>query len=109
MNAECHFDSIIFVSIFHYFVIAELFLANCANKKTHETSSYYCNKELVELLVFDAKVTNTSYGIRRFEFESDEAEILIRKYNATLRFVATMSGLTRWQFIDDEKEVDGDK
>lgn len=82
-----------------------MFTANCASKDSG--AQYYCNKELVELLIFDARVTNTSYGT--WKFESDEAEALIRKYNAKLRFVATMSGLTRWQFIDGEEEVEGDK
>lgn len=61
----------------------------------------------MQLLVFDAKVTNASYGT--WEFENRQAEKLINMYNATLRFVATMSGLTRWQFIFGETEVEGDK
>lgn len=105
--AECRFDAIIFISISISNVIAEWFLANCADKESHKMSHYYCNQELVELLIFDARVTNTSYGT--WEFESKEAENLITKYNATLRFVATMSGLTRWQFIFGETEVEGDK
>lgn len=81
--------------------------ANCDREATDKITEYYCNKELVELLVFDARVTNTSYGT--WTFESKEAEDLISTYNATLRFVATMSGLTRWQFIYGEEEVEGDK
>lgn len=61
----------------------------------------------MQLLIFDAKVTNTSYG--RWEFESPIGRALIEQYNATLRFVATMSGLTRWQFIFGEVEVDTDR
>lgn len=59
------------------------------------------------MLLFDAKVTNESYG--RWKFENDYERKLINYYNATLRFVATMSGLTRWQFIHGEVEVAGDK
>lgn len=71
-----------------------------------DDDAYYCNKELVQLLIFDAKVTNSSYGNWAFtdEFERN----LIQKYNSTLRFVATMSGLTRWQFIYGETEIDSD-
>lgn len=58
-------------------------------------------------MIFDAKVTNASY--RSWEFESQEERDLIERYNATLRFVATMSGLTRWQFIFGEVEVDTDR
>lgn len=79
--------------------------ANCG-RKTMDNEAYYCNKELVQLLIFDAKVTNASY--RSWKFESPEEKELIEKYNATLRFVATMSGLTRWQFIFGEVEVDSD-
>lgn len=52
-------------------------------------------------------MTNESYG--QWSFESEAERQLINSYNATLRFVATMSGLTRWQFIHGEVEVDSDK
>lgn len=52
-------------------------------------------------------MTNASYG--EWKFESEQEKELIDMYNATLRFVATMSGLTRWQFIFGETEVADDK
>ncbi|XP_037048766.1 voltage-dependent calcium channel subunit alpha-2/delta-3 [Bradysia coprophila] len=76
-------------------------------RKTLDDDAYYCNKELVQLLIFDAKVTNASYG--QWEFESESDRELFLRFNATLRFVATNSGLTRWQFIlEEEIEVDTD-
>ncbi|XP_055640550.1 voltage-dependent calcium channel subunit alpha-2/delta-3 isoform X1 [Toxorhynchites rutilus septentrionalis] len=78
---------------------------NCG-RKTLDDDAYYCNKELMQLLVFDAKVTNMSY--RNWEFENENERKILEMYNATLRFVATMSGLTRWQFIFGEVEVDSD-
>lgn len=69
--------------------------------------SYYCNKDLVELLVFDAQVTNESF--QEWSFKSDEDKELVDSYEAKVRFIGTMSGLTRWQFIYGElTEVDGD-
>lgn len=56
---------------------------------------------------YSRQVTNASY--RSWQFESQEERELIERYNATLRFVATMSGLTRWQFIFGEVEVDTDR
>lgn len=76
-------------------------------RETLLEDGYYCNQELVQLLVFDAKVTNDSYGTWHFETEADKNLAAI--YNANLRFVATMSGLTRWQFICGEIEVEDDK
>ncbi|XP_058819559.1 voltage-dependent calcium channel subunit alpha-2/delta-3 isoform X2 [Topomyia yanbarensis] len=79
--------------------------ANCG-RKTLDDDAYYCNKELVQQLVFDAKVTNMSF--RNWEFQNKNEMNIIKMYNATLRFVATMSGLTRWQFIFGEVEVESD-
>lgn len=58
------------------------------------------------MVVFDAKVTNDSY--QSWSFKDDSEREIILKYNATVRFVSTMSGLTRWQFIFGEVEVDSD-
>ncbi|EDW03637.1 GH10400 [Drosophila grimshawi] len=79
---------------------------NCG-RKTLGDDAYYCNKELVHLLIFDAKVTNSSYG--EWKFENEQERQLIERFGATLRYVATMSGLTRWQFIYGEVEVDTDQ
>lgn len=60
----------------------------------------------MQLLIFDAKVTNASY--QTWKFESDSERDLINRFDATLRFVASNSGLTRWQFIFGETEVPND-
>lgn len=80
-------------------------LVNCG-RKTLNSEAYYCNKELVQMVVFDAKVTNDSY--QSWSFRDDLEREIIERYNATVRFVSTMSGLTRWQFIFGEVEVDFD-
>ncbi|KAJ6647712.1 Voltage-dependent calcium channel subunit alpha-2/delta-3, partial [Pseudolycoriella hygida] len=74
--------------------------------KTLGDDAYYCNKELMELLIFDAKVTNASYSTWN---ESKSDKQLIDRFNATLRFVATNSGLTRWQYINGKNETDTEK
>lgn len=62
---------------------------NCGRKSLGD-DAYYCNKELVELLVFDAKVTNESY--QSWSFKSEREQNIVETYNATVRFVGTMSG-----------------
>ena len=79
---------------------------NCG-RKSLDDDAYYCNKELVELLVFDAKVTNESY--QSWIFKNEREREIVDMYNATVRFVGTNSGLTRWQFIFGEVEVESDK
>lgn len=69
------------------------YLADCG-RKSLGPDDYYCNKELVQLLIFDAKVTNESYGTWSFKDEA-ERKLIEVDFNATLRFVATNSGLTR--------------
>jgi voltage-dependent calcium channel alpha-2/delta-4 len=58
------------------------------------------------MVVFDAKITNDSY--QSWTFKDDAEREIIERYNASVRFVSTMSGLTRWQFIFGEVEVDSD-
>lgn len=81
-------------------------VVNCG-RITLDEDAYYCNKELVQLLIFDAKVTNSSYG--EWKFANADERSLIEGFGGTLRFAATMSGLTRWQFIYGEVEVDNDR
>lgn len=71
-----------------------------------DSDTYYCNRELVELLVFDAKVTKNIYT--NWEFTNEAEKKLFEKFNSTIRFIATMSGLTRWQYILGEVEVEDD-
>lgn len=61
----------------------------------------------MQRLVFDAKNTNETFK-QPLSYNSERERSLAEKYNATLRFVATMSGLTRWEHIgveDKENET----
>ncbi|XP_018566720.1 voltage-dependent calcium channel subunit alpha-2/delta-3 isoform X2 [Anoplophora glabripennis] len=60
---------------------------------------YYCDKQLVQRLIFDARNTHTSYR-KKFQFKINNSSFLF--YKPSLRFVATMSGLTRWEYIFDQ-------
>ncbi|CAD6232132.1 GSCOCG00001762001-RA-CDS, partial [Cotesia congregata] len=71
-----------------------------------EDDDYYCNEELMQLLVFDAKATNQSYS-GDFRYKDEDSKRLAELYKVFLRFVATQSGLTKWQYIESDylKEV----
>ncbi|VEN50274.1 unnamed protein product, partial [Callosobruchus maculatus] len=69
-----------------------------------QEDSYYCDEQLIQRLIFDAKITHESFGEKR-NFSQREIT-LFEKYNASLRFVATMSGLTRWGYIFEEPRND---
>ncbi|XP_015127549.1 voltage-dependent calcium channel subunit alpha-2/delta-3 isoform X1 [Diachasma alloeum] len=69
-------------------------------KKVLEDDDYYCNEELMQLLVFDAKATNQSFN-EEFKHKNIENWELANSYGVFLRFVATQSGLTRWQYLDE--------
>lgn len=74
-----------------------------AQEKKLDIDDYYCDKDLVQRLIFDAKNTNESFG-EEWSFKKRE-ESLFKRYYAFLRFVATMSGLTRWHYIFEETKV----
>ncbi|XP_003707444.1 ca[2+] channel Muscle-specific alpha2/delta subunit isoform X2 [Megachile rotundata] len=74
---------------------------NCG-RQTLLHEDYYCNKELMELLVFDAKATNASFD-DTFVFDETRAKNLAEIYGIFLRFVATQSGLTRWHHLDTNR------
>lgn len=75
--------------------------ANCGSR-TLSSDSYYCNKELMQLLVFDGKATNASFN-DDFVLEDRRAQHLAKVYGIFLRFVATQSGLTRWHHLNTSK------
>ncbi|CAG9759535.1 unnamed protein product [Ceutorhynchus assimilis] len=71
-------------------------------RKTLGDDDYYCDKQLVQRLIFDARNTYEPFK-EKWAFQSNEKLLSkFNKYNVTLRFVATMSGLTRWDYIFDE-------
>ncbi|XP_076233881.1 ca[2+] channel Muscle-specific alpha2/delta subunit isoform X2 [Calliopsis andreniformis] len=74
---------------------------NCG-RQTLSHDNYYCNKELMQLLVFDAKATNASFN-NAFVLNDDRAQHLAKTYGIFLRFVATQSGLTRWHNLGTNK------
>lgn len=82
------------------------------NLKTHcgmtplGKDDYYCNEDLVKQLVFDAKLSTPYFGNW---IATDDEWALARKYNVSVRFIATSSGLTRWHYVfdtDKNEEVD---
>ncbi|KAJ8975678.1 hypothetical protein NQ317_019633 [Molorchus minor] len=68
-------------------------------RKTLASNSYYCDKELIQKLIFDAESTQKHYS-RNWRFAEGENN-LFYKFGTSLRFVATMSGLTRWDYLVD--------
>ncbi|KAJ8736160.1 hypothetical protein PYW08_006816 [Mythimna loreyi] len=67
---------------------------------------YYCNEDLVKQLVFDAKLSAPYFETWT---ASDEEMDLAKKYNVSVRFIATSSGLTRWHYVfdsDKNEQVD---
>ncbi|XP_039304426.1 voltage-dependent calcium channel subunit alpha-2/delta-3 isoform X8 [Solenopsis invicta] len=71
--------------------------------RTLKHDDYYCNKELMQLLVFDAKATNNSFYSDYVEDLPPKARNLAHLYGIFVRFVATQSGLTRWHHLRTSK------
>lgn len=74
---------------------------NCG-RQTLSHDDYYCNEELMQLLVFDAKATNESFRGDYVEGLSRKARNLAHLYGIFVRFIATQSGLTRWHHLAGE-------
>nr|CAD7461514.1 unnamed protein product [Timema tahoe] len=76
---------------------------NCKKKDIPE-GEYYCDKDLLQLLVFDAQITDPVFRDERWIFRNKEEQELLENYNVTLRFVATQSGLTRWEHVQENED-----
>lgn len=76
---------------------------NCG-RQTLQRDDYYCNRELMQLLVFDAKATNDSFRGDYLNLPY-KARKLAREYGVFIRFIATQSGLTRWHHLRAATEL----
>lgn len=75
-----------------------LIIVECGRKSLKE-EDYYCDKKLIERLIFDARNTQASFDEPWGFLESEKN--LFDRYAVKMRFVATMSGLTRWEYKND--------
>ncbi|XP_043254701.1 voltage-dependent calcium channel subunit alpha-2/delta-3 [Colletes gigas] len=73
-----------------------------------DKDSYYCDRELLQSLVFDAKVTEWFANLSTTREEKGKE--FQQRFGVTLAFMATHSGLTRWQdfLLDEESAVPED-
>merc|ERR1719461_514863 len=88
-----------------------MYSADCpksAGIPTAGKHSHYCDKELVEALVLDAEITQIFTEPNSRSNKRD----LFKQFGIDLSFVATRSGLTRWEehketdeFADEEEHV----
>ncbi|XP_073958032.1 ca[2+] channel Muscle-specific alpha2/delta subunit [Choristoneura fumiferana] len=76
---------------------------HCGDAKTKlGKDDYYCNEDLVKQLVFDAKLSAPYF--QEWTDHTAYEEELAKKYNVSVRFIMTSSGLTRWHYLyDDDK------
>lgn len=75
-----------------------LSLAHCGTTPLGK-DDYYCNEDLVKQLVFDAKLSTPYF--RSWDATQEERD-LAQKYNVSVRFIATSSGLTRWHYVFED-------
>ncbi|XP_008550287.1 voltage-dependent calcium channel subunit alpha-2/delta-3 isoform X1 [Microplitis demolitor] len=86
-----------------------------SNPNTSDKNSYYCDRVLLQSLVHDAKVTEWFANINQTREEKGPLARLMnllprkefqQRFGFTLAFMATHSGLTRWQDfpLDDLQE-----
>ncbi|XP_047483058.1 voltage-dependent calcium channel subunit alpha-2/delta-3-like isoform X3 [Penaeus chinensis] len=73
--------------------------------ESERKDSYYCDKDLVQSMVFDARATNV-YTERTIEDKIADEHRGRQNFGMTTAFVATRSGLTRW--VDLTKLKPGD-
>ncbi|XP_045110039.1 voltage-dependent calcium channel subunit alpha-2/delta-3-like isoform X24 [Portunus trituberculatus] len=64
--------------------------------------NYYCDKDLVQSLLFDARATNVYSREVKIEDKIKDKNMGSQNFGITTAFVATRSGLTRW--IDNPSE-----
>ncbi|XP_011334434.1 voltage-dependent calcium channel subunit alpha-2/delta-3 isoform X3 [Ooceraea biroi] len=68
--------------------------------KVDKSNSYYCDRNLLQGLVFDAKVTEWFANLSATL--NDTGKDFQQRFGVTVAFMATHSGLTRWQDLDED-------
>ncbi|KAG4073749.1 hypothetical protein HA402_000973 [Bradysia odoriphaga] len=74
--------------------------------KWKDRTSHYCDRELMQQLVFDAKATQWFSDKRKDDKSTEGGKDFIRRFGLKVAFLATQSGLTRWQYFDDKRSTD---
>ncbi|XP_037045895.1 voltage-dependent calcium channel subunit alpha-2/delta-3 isoform X3 [Bradysia coprophila] len=72
----------------------------------YDKDSYYCDRELMQQLVFDAKATQWFSDKRKDDKSVEKGNEFNRRFGVKVVFLATQSGLTRWKYFDDKKSTD---
>ncbi|XP_032307102.1 voltage-dependent calcium channel subunit alpha-2/delta-3 isoform X8 [Drosophila ananassae] len=62
----------------------------------NEKESYYCDRQLMQALVFDARVTGWFSNKTSWHSKDEKGNEFKQRFGVTLAFLATHSGLTRW-------------
>ncbi|XP_023291633.1 voltage-dependent calcium channel subunit alpha-2/delta-3 isoform X2 [Lucilia cuprina] len=62
-----------------------------------DKDNYYCDRQLMQSLVFDARVTEWFSKNTSFNSKDDKGNEFKQRFGITVAFLATHSGLTRWQ------------
>ncbi|XP_055704194.1 voltage-dependent calcium channel subunit alpha-2/delta-3 isoform X3 [Phlebotomus papatasi] len=74
-----------------------------------EKDQYYCDRNLMQSLVYDAKVT--SWWNATHNLKDDKGNEFKQRFGITVAFMATHSGLTRWQefYSNSVEEIRSDQ
>ncbi|XP_046661084.1 voltage-dependent calcium channel subunit alpha-2/delta-3 isoform X3 [Homalodisca vitripennis] len=80
--------------------------ASKSDKSANKIKTYYCDRNLFLSLVFDAKVTSWFTKNVSAASAEDKGKEFKQRFGLTLVFLATRSGLTRWQDFPDSSGRD---
>ncbi|XP_024083001.1 voltage-dependent calcium channel subunit alpha-2/delta-3 isoform X2 [Cimex lectularius] len=81
---------------------------NISKSDSMDRTSYFCDRTLFLSLVYDAKVTNWFSGNISLPTAEEKGEEMKQRFGISLVFLATRSGLTRWQDLSTNSENEGE-
>ncbi|XP_061394784.1 voltage-dependent calcium channel subunit alpha-2/delta-3 [Musca vetustissima] len=71
--------------------------SNTSTGRIPPLENYYCDRQLMQSLVFDARVTEWFSKNTSFNSKDDKGNEFKTRFGINVAFLATHSGLTRWQ------------